>query len=74
MDEKDSTANISDITYTLHYTNDFGPQRCFYKTSDELNSAMMKVKGTDIWIEIHAVVNTSSPISKVIVTQELTKN
>lgn len=73
--EKDSNlANISNITYYLHYTNDFGPQQCFYKTRNELNSAMMKVKGTDIWIEINVIVNGCTPIEKVTVTQELTKN
>ena len=71
MDKKDSnSADISRITYILHYTNDFGPQQCFYRTRDELNSAIMKVKGTDIWIEINAIVNASSPIAKVTVTLE----
>ena len=75
MDGKDSNlANISNITYYLHYTNDFGPQQCFYRTRDELNSAIMKVKGTDIWIEINVIVNGCTPIEKVTVTQELTKN
>ena len=75
MDKKDSnSADISRITYILHYTNDFGPQQCFYRTRDELNSAIMKVKGTDIWIEINAIVNAivnaSSPIAKVTLTLE----